>query len=294
MRRQLLAQAGGNRKDAGRRWLGGGLVGLACMMKMSPALIVMWWMVRREWRPVLGAIGAAVLSSILVLPLVGISHQWAFYTEVLPGFTSGSYHDLSVPINIPMNHSMLNFWMQVESGFEGMRKASEASLLASNLARASSLGLLVGLFFLFRRVRPDALSRSNAAGAFVVLMVLVPAYAYEHHFVFLLFPLLAVAAAFGQGRLHWHWLFFFLPIYAILAWDLTDFKAISMNLGDGSLWSPPAVLFRELKFAAALGLGVLCTLAALSERNLEPAEVEESPDSKPLVKHVRPLWEDGL
>jgi uncharacterized membrane protein len=122
-------------------------------------------------------------------------------------------------------------------------------------------------------------------------MVLAPAYAYEHHFAFLLFPVLTVAAALGHGRLHWHWLFFFLPIYAVLAWEITDFKALSVSLGDGSLWSPPAVVFRELKFLAALGLGVLCVLAAVSTRRATPAPVEKNPAQRPLVKHVRPLWD---
>ena len=66
----LVEWEGANR----RRWWGGALVGLACMMKMSPALLVLWWMVRRDWRPVLGAIGAAVVTSLAVLPLVG-EHQ---------------------------------------------------------------------------------------------------------------------------------------------------------------------------------------------------------------------------
>ena len=117
-----------------RQWAGGALVGLACMMKMSPALLVLWWMVRRAWKPVFGAIAAALISSLLVLPFVGIEHQFEFYFTVLPGFTSGNYHDLSVPLNIPMNHSFLNFWMQATSGFEGLVR-DEPSLLASNLAR---------------------------------------------------------------------------------------------------------------------------------------------------------------
>ena len=290
----LVEGEGANR----RRWWGGALVGLACMMKMSPALLVLWWMVRRDWRPVLGAMGAAVVTSLAVLPLVGFGHQWTFYTEVLPGFTSGSYHDLSVSINIPMNHSILNFWMQIESGFEGMTYGSDATPLASNLARATALGFLLGLFYLLRNVSPDAVSRSNAAGAFVVLMVLIPAYAYEHHLVFLLFPLLTVSAALWQGRLHWHWSFFFVPIYLVLAWELGDFKDLARHLGDCQqlppkevCYSPPAVVFRELKFLAALGLGVLCVLAAVSTRRATPAPVEKNPAQRPLVKHVRPLWD---
>ena len=65
----MLAEWQGANK---RQWAGGALVGLACMMKMSPALLVLWWMVRKAWKPVFGAIAAAIISSVLVLPFVGL------------------------------------------------------------------------------------------------------------------------------------------------------------------------------------------------------------------------------
>jgi hypothetical protein len=192
-----------------------------------------------------------------------------------------------------MNHSFLNFWMQATSGFEGLIRSSEPSLLASNLARASALGFLIALFFLLKEPFSDSLSRANAAAAFVVLMVLVPAYSYEHHLVFLLFPLLSVAAALGQQRLHWKWGLLYVPVYVVLAWELQDFKAISRSLGDGELYAAPAVAFRELKFLAALGLGSLCTLAALSPVSTEPSQDDDLSGARVTVKRVRPAWEDA-
>jgi hypothetical protein len=254
-----------------RRWLGGALVGLACMLKMSPAVLVMWWIARREWRPVIAAILAAIGSSVLVLPLVGFSTQIYFYSDVLPSFTSGNYHGLTVDINIPMNHSLLNFCMQITSGFQGMTPKTEATALATNLARIISLSTLLGLLFVLRKPRPDPVSRANAAGALVVVMVLMPAYTYEHHLVFLIFPLLAVVAALVERRLVWTWWLVLVPVFGLIAWSLPDFKAYSASLGDGRLWSANAVAFRELKFLAVVILGALCTLAALSPSHPRPS-----------------------
>lgn len=271
-----------------RRWLGGGLVGLACMLKMSPALLVFWWMVRREWRPVIAAGLAAIGSSLLVLPLVDFSTQLYFYAEVLPSFTSGGYHGLTVPINIPMNHSILNFCMQITSGFQGMTRNTEATALASNLARALSLSTLLCLFVLLRRPKPDAVSRANAASAFVVLMVLAPAFTYEHHLVFLIFPVLSVAAALSERRLHWLWAGVLIALFAVLAWDLQSFKALSASLGGGRLWSPGAVALRELKFLAAVTLGGLCVLAALSPQLRSPSLIGGKSLSMPRVMRRDP------
>jgi len=277
-----------------RQWVGGALVGLACMMKMSPALLVLWWMVRRQWRPVIAAVAAGFVSSLLVLPLVGGGTQIYFYTDVLPSFTSGGYHGLTVPVNIPMNHSILNFWMQVTSGFEGMSRNTEATLLATNLARATSLSTLLCLFFLLRAPRPDPISRANAAGAFVVLMVLAPAFTYEHHLVFLIFPIIAASAALFSGRLHWRWAILLVAIYVVLAWNLQDFKAFSASMGDGRLWSGPAVAVRELKFLAVAALGCLCLFAAIKSHPGALSGDDENSSSRPRVTRRSPGEGDWL
>ena len=276
-----------------RQWLGGGLVGLACMLKMSPALLVCWWMVRREWRPVIAAVLTAIGSSLLVLPWVGFSSQVYFYSDVLPSFTTGGYHGLTVPINIPMNHSILNFCMQLTGGFQDMTRNTEATALASNLARAISLSTLLCLFCLLRRPKSDAISRANAAAAFVVLMVLAPAFAYEHHFVFLMFPLLAVASALDAKRLRWPWGLMLVFVFLILSWDLPEFKAYFASLAEGppDLWSPAAVAFRELKFIAAVCLGAMCVLAALSPQPKASSLVDRK--SLPMPRVTRRDQQEG-
>ena len=88
----LLALAGLWQAEKDREWLGGALMGAACMLKMSPALWVVWWLARQRWRAAAGAVLCGAALSLLVLPLAGPSVQLRFYTEILPTFGSGDYN----------------------------------------------------------------------------------------------------------------------------------------------------------------------------------------------------------
>lgn len=244
---------------------GGILLGLACMIKMSPAVIVIWWLVRRKWPATLAAGVTAVITGLLSLALVNLEHQLYFYGEVLPAFFSSTYHHLSVPFNIPMNHSLLNFWMQITQSFGGMSLSSLPSTTAVLLAKATAISSLLLLLYLFRKHPRDKLGLINAAGAFVALTVVSTAYAFEHHLVFLLLPLVAATLAWRENHLPRHTIWILLSVYAVLAVDLRIFRGVSTLLGGGDQWSPAAVAFRELKFVAAAGLGVLCALAAIEK-----------------------------
>lgn len=188
-------------------WVGGALVGLAGMLKMSPALFLGYWALRRQWRPILAAMATAVGLSLLVLPLVPFSAQWAFYTEILPGFSKGDYHGLTVPISLEANHSVPDLYDRLFP--TRSRFLSEPAQTASSLTLA---GLLALWAWLFRKPGNEA----AAVGALTVLMVVAPVYTYEHHLVFLL---LAVGAAAGLSPA-----FFF--VYPLLAWPLQHLRAV--------------------------------------------------------------------
>jgi hypothetical protein len=242
-----LAAAEGPRR---REVLGGALVGAAAMMKMSPGLLVAWWLVRGRWRAAVAACIAAVLLTVLSLPLLGPSLQLHFYRDVLPGFGSGDYHGLKVPLTLFGNHSLPNLWAQVFPAKEGL---SSAARLASSV---TNLGLVAGAFAALRAPK-DGLAVANAVGALTCLMVVVPAYAYEHHLTFLIPAVLASAAALGAGRL---------PRFAggpgfwplvLLCAPLTALKEQA-----GRSAEVTAFLLQELKTFAVLLLGALCGIAA--------------------------------
>ena len=245
----LAAAEGPKRREV----LGGALVGVAAMMKMSPGLLVAWWLVRGRWRAAVAACVAAVLLTLLTLPLLGPALQLHFYRDVLPGFGSGDYHGLKVPLTLFGNHSLPNLWAQLFPAKDGLSSAARLAASATNLG-------LVAASFAALRAPKDGLAVANAVGALSCLMVVVPAYAYEHHLTFLIPAVLASAAALGAGRLPrlaWGpWLLAFVLLCA----PLTALKAQAGESGEVA-----AFLLQELKTFAVLLLGALCGIAARRE-----------------------------
>jgi hypothetical protein len=218
--------------------LGGVLVGVAGMLKMSPALFLLYWALKGKWRPVVAAVVTAIALSVATLPLVGLDAQLRFYTEILPGFSSGDYHGLTVPITLPANHSIPDLFNQLWPGPTKFR-LSDAAQTGTLVATLAALAL-----WAFRFRGPATEDPDPAAiGALSVLMVVLPVYTYEHHLVFLL-PALAIAATLRPGPA-------VLIVGFFLAWPLDWLR--------GAQKAVPvlAPLLKESKFLAEVGLFAL-------------------------------------
>ena len=235
-------------------WLrNGALVGAAAMAKMSPALYLAAWAVRRAWRPVLAAIAVAIGSSVMALPWVDMESQLRFYTEVLPGFSTGNYHGLTVRIGLPANHSIPDLFNQLWPGPD-RHTLSDAAARASKLCSLALLGSLVAL----ARHSRDHLGNAAVFGAFTVLMLITPVYTYEHHLVMAVFPAAVVGAALVDGRLgRWGW-FVGVPAYFFMAWPLYWLRPVQKAI-PSLHW-----VLQESKFMGLLVIGVLCAVAALN------------------------------
>jgi len=238
---------------------GGALLGVACMLKMSPALLVAWWLLHRRWRAVGAAIITAIVLSIATLPLLNIGHQWEFYTQILPGFGAGRYHDLTVPIALKTNHSIASLLHEV---FPGTRTALSGT--ARLLSQVIAVVLLAGTARLFHRRPPDALAALCQAGTVVVLLLVLPVYTYEHHMVWMLVPYAAAFAAAAEGRLGRAALAALVLAYAVQALPLDWLKAAYRQLDVlGPARDPVYYALREAKFVAALWAGAACAIAAV-------------------------------
>lgn len=242
-------------------WRGRGLLlAPAGMAKMAPAIFVAWWAARLRWRPVLGAALGAVALSLVALPLVGPAQQLRFFTEVLPGFASGSYHGLTVPISLPANHSipdLLNQWRP------GPDKLS-MDPLARRIASLINLALVAGACLAARRTR-DTIGEAALAGVFTILMLVIPVYAYEHHLVATLLPAAALAAAASAGRLSRPALVLAGIAYAAVAWPLAWLRE-----AQDLVPAPLGWLLQESKTMGLLGLALACLSVALRSPEISP------------------------
>lgn len=228
----------------------GALVSFAAMCKMSPALYLAQWIAERRWRPVAVAIAGAFAWSVVALVVVRPPYQLEFYRDVLPGFSTGEYHGLTVPISLPANHSLADWFNRWWPG-RNNHVLSETARIANAI---SSLALTAVTAW-FARTRRDALGSALFAGALTVVLLVTPVYTYEHHLVFLLLPLGALAAAAARGILVGPLLVAAGIAYGCVAWPLAWIRAASSA---APAWSG---IFYETKFFGLLAIGALCIVA---------------------------------
>jgi len=245
-----LALTGLWQDDEDRPWLGGICLGLACMWKMSPALLVAWCLMRGRWRTVAGSCLTAVAVSVLSVPWVPWDVQQRFYLEVLPEFGNGNYNGLAVSIGLFGNHSIPNVWHQAYPGVDG-GGLSEMARWASTWTNGL---MVVGLGLWFARRGGDPMARACQVGAVCVAMLLIPVYTYEHHLLWALPAVIAAAVMLLRGRLGALWLLPLALSFAIWAYPLSSLKEVW--LASDTLWVRGLV--QEAKFASLIVIGAAC------------------------------------
>jgi hypothetical protein len=224
----------------------GAAVSLAAMCKMSPALYLAQWAGERRCRPVIVAMVCAVAWSLVSLPLAPLAVQREFYEVVLPGFSTGEYHGLTVPITLPANHSLADIFNQWWPG-PNKHRLSDAARIANTIA-SLSLTLTVAWFARHRR---DPLGSALFAGALTIVMLVTPIYTYEHHLVFLLLPLAALFTAWARDLVPRAAIPLGVVAYFCVAWPLSWIKAAC------KAFPALAGAFYETKFFGLLALAIL-------------------------------------
>jgi hypothetical protein len=223
----------------------------AAWFKMSPVLLLIPWVLRRWWRPLAGVAAATAALCLLSLLLAPMQVQIRFFTDVLPALGAGAYNGMTVPLDLPANHSFANVFHQLFPSGSDHR----LSPVAATLAKATSLALLLPVAWVSRTAR-DPLGEAAVFGALSVVMVLAPAYAYEHHLVLLLPATLAAGTAWQRQRLpKWSIALLVVGCGAML-WPLPWFRAA---LG---AWPNGGWIIRESKLVGAVVVGMMCLIAA--------------------------------
>lgn len=184
-----LALEGVWRAESGRERSGALCLGAAVAIKLTPALVVLGWMVAGRWRLGLACAGAAcallLLPGLALGPLANLELLWRFATDV----TAWNYGlHVCVPANLALagvvHHALVGY-----SAHAGAPPVPALLALDPALARglSSGLGLLVtaGLLTWVARARPGPATR---AAVLLGAVPLVSPIAWKHHLAGLLLP----------------------------------------------------------------------------------------------------------
>lgn len=179
----------------GRRdGLAGILLGLAVAIKLTPALLTIffWWRGRRRIALISAAVFVATqLAGIAVL---GWESHRRFYLEIVPMMSGGTCYFL--------NQSVGAFFNRLLTDGDVRQVALVDSPPARLLAAALSLGLAAFTGWRLRRERIDVpLGEEIQFGAVLILTLLLSPISWTHHYLVVLLPIIALAGHLGRrGR----------------------------------------------------------------------------------------------
>jgi hypothetical protein len=162
-----LAWLGVRRDDARGEWIAGVAVGVAAIIKVFPAVLLLWFLLTGRYRAAAAAaVGAAALA-LVTLPMTGIE-PWLQYPTVLA--------NLSAPADTTDTLAP-TVWLAPVLGFTPARVLVSIGGLA--LLASSAIGV--------RRSDQSSTARSFALA--VTIAVLVAPAVYQHYLALLVLPL---------------------------------------------------------------------------------------------------------
>jgi len=163
----------GVRRDGSRgEWIAGIAVGAAAVIKVFPAILIVWFLVTRRSRAVLGAVVGAAAIELVTLPITGLE-PWVQYPTVLA--------NLGPPVDL-RDTLAPTVWLATELGFTVARifvTVIGLALLEWTEMRAPRSG---------DRDSADHTARSFAIA--VTVSVLIAPALYHHYLALLVLPLI--------------------------------------------------------------------------------------------------------
>jgi alpha-1,2-mannosyltransferase len=201
---------------AGKERLGAVLVALGIVLKITPALFVILFLWKRQWRVAIYTVLATVVWIVLPVLYMGPTSWWEHHTEwtqnavlsVLDRQAEGRQENELQKANLSLRHTMLRYLVtyppthrlrQVDPGYKPVMDLS--SPVANGIVGVAGLGLL-GLFAWSSR-RPfqgpgDTTWARDCAGALMLALFFSPI-TWDQHLVWMIPAAFIVVAAAAQA-----------------------------------------------------------------------------------------------
>jgi len=174
------------------------LLGVATAIKLTPALLIVYFAVRGRGRLALWGAGCFVACNLAAVAALGAAVNIHFYTGIVPMMSGGTVYFL--------NQSLAAFFDRIVSDGDVRQVALSSSGLARILAGACSLALLALTAASFLRSRwhsgraaPTGLGMDLELSAVILLTLMISPISWSHHYVLALIPLYTIVAAAGRS-----------------------------------------------------------------------------------------------
>lgn len=240
----------------GRRQAAAGcLLGLATAIKLTPALLIVYFALRGRMRLAVSALACFLLLNLLAVALLGPAIHAEFFGRVAPAMSGGTSYFL--------NQSLAGFFDRMLEGGDVRQVALASSAPARVLAAALSILLAAGTAVAIHRARagepaggppPRGLRLDLEISAVILLTLVVSPISWSHHYVLAIIPLMTVVAAAGRAG----WRSPALAVAAGAAWLLIARKPHAELFLEGA-----GRLALSASLYGALALWVICMVLLL-------------------------------
>jgi hypothetical protein len=174
----------------------GALVGLATAVKLTPGILVIYFLVARKYKAAAAAAGAGILALAVSVGGAGIGNHFQFVNEMLPALSRGAatFANQSISgflIRLVMDTTINAFEFVDEPGWVRF------------LARGLSVSVLLASLWLGRKL---ALRGETAAGYGLVVLASLMAspISWEHHYTVALIPIAILMTRLATDeKIHW-------------------------------------------------------------------------------------------
>lgn len=166
---------------AGRERLAGALLGLAILIKLFPALLLLYFVVRRRWQALAAAVAVVGAGLLLTLAVVGVDDMLRYRQAIAPANLatfSGEMHNLSFN----------GAFTRLLAGSPFIAPLVAAPTMALALTAAACGAVLIALGAAAWRLPRDRRGDDLAIALVCVAMPLLNPISWSHSFVLLIMP----------------------------------------------------------------------------------------------------------
>lgn len=170
--------------------LTGFLLAIAALLKLSPAIIILYYLIRGRWQLLVGALSAVLLLVSLLALLDRSQDMLIFVSHVLPRLSAGTMH--------VDNQSMPAWLSRLLTGSTNLLSFSNDLGYFRLLSPILVCAILAGLWYL----KPDDSSRDLEFAILILAALVAAPLTWDHYTCWTIIPLILIIGRRNRSQFH--------------------------------------------------------------------------------------------